>query len=309
MNPTRDMVKEDRALTGISVAYRNPEYVWDRVFPVVQTNGRESDFYFVYDPGNWFRNEARVVAPGDTTPVAGMILSKEPYVAEEYGVKQPLPERILKNQDPPLDLMASAAVYTADKVHLRLETNLANMIFRTGVWANDVDITATSTPWDAAGANIIGDIKAAFDAVRGTGAKRPNTLLVSPDVWEVIAEDASILDRIRYTQRAVLTKDLLAALLEIDRVLIGNTIVNTAPAGAEPVFANVWPEGVLAAYVAPTPGLMMPTAGYTFEAQPMRTRRYWDEDRKSWLVETYEISAFKVVGAGLGCFLHNILAG
>ena len=45
-NPTVGDVHVERPLSNISVAYRNPEYIFDQIFPTVSVQ-KKSDVYFV----------------------------------------------------------------------------------------------------------------------------------------------------------------------------------------------------------------------------------------------------------------------
>ena len=61
--PTRNDVHLNAALTNISIAYKNPSYIAEQVFPVVRVQ-KQSDYYFIFDAGAWFRDEVQVRAPG-----------------------------------------------------------------------------------------------------------------------------------------------------------------------------------------------------------------------------------------------------
>ena len=60
--PTARDVHIDRAATNISIAYRNNAYIAEEVFPIVPSD-KQSDLYFVFDKGSWFRNRSGPRAP------------------------------------------------------------------------------------------------------------------------------------------------------------------------------------------------------------------------------------------------------
>jgi hypothetical protein len=62
---------------------------------------------------------------------------------------------------------------------------------------------------------------------------RPNTLVLSPRVFYALKNHEDILDRIKYTQKGIVTTDLLATLFEVDNVYVAWAVVNTAAQGEE----------------------------------------------------------------------------
>ncbi|NBO09074.1 MAG: hypothetical protein EBV30_06965, partial [Actinobacteria bacterium] len=62
--PTSGDVHVDAILTNISVAYIQEQaaYVASRIFPTVPVE-KQSDKYFIYTKGDWFRDEAQLRAP------------------------------------------------------------------------------------------------------------------------------------------------------------------------------------------------------------------------------------------------------
>ena len=61
--PDMSMVHVDQALTEVSVAYRNTQYVADSVFPVVPVS-KQSNKYFIYSKDN-FRTLDDARRPGE----------------------------------------------------------------------------------------------------------------------------------------------------------------------------------------------------------------------------------------------------
>ncbi|KKM62911.1 hypothetical protein LCGC14_1516840, partial [marine sediment metagenome] len=56
-SPTARQSHIDRALTNVSVAYSNADYIGPQVFPTVPVQ-KQSDKFFVFTKGNWFRDDA-----------------------------------------------------------------------------------------------------------------------------------------------------------------------------------------------------------------------------------------------------------
>ena len=93
---------------------------------------------------------------------------------------------------------------------------------------------------------------------------RPNTLVLSPRVFYALKNHEDILDRIKYTQKGIVTNDLLATLFEVDNVYTAWGVVNTASQGEEDDINFIMGDHALLCYVNPRPAIKQPSAGYIF---------------------------------------------
>ena len=62
-SPTVSDVHREAALDGISIAYKNTNYIWQQVAPIVPVE-KKSDWYYIYGRGDYFRDAVEVRAPG-----------------------------------------------------------------------------------------------------------------------------------------------------------------------------------------------------------------------------------------------------
>ena len=141
-------------------------------------------------------------------------------------------------------------------------------------------------------------------------------MVLSPEVWDVIQDHADFLSRIRTTTDQVVTTDLLARVLELDEVLIANALQDNNQEGAADDLDYIFGKNVLLAYAAPNPGLMQPSAGYTFawtgmfgsNAAGMRMKRFRMEAKASDRVEGESAYDHKLVAAECGAFFTNVIS-
>jgi hypothetical protein len=140
-----------------------------------------------------------------------------------------------------------------------------------------------------------------------TGQKA-NTLVLGATTWSKgLKWNADLTDIIKYTQKGIATPELLATALEFKKVLIGSAIYNTAAEGATPVYADIWSDNALVMYLPDAPGLMTPSAMYTFVSRPFRVRRWMDDVEEAEYVEASCIADFVKVGKGLGYFFSDLI--
>ena len=93
---------------------------------------------------------------------------------------------------------------------------------------------------------------------------RPNTLVLSPFAFNALKNHEDILDRIKYTQKGIVTTDLLATLFEVQHVYVAWSVVNSAAKGATDSVSFIMGKHALLCYANPSPALRKPSAGYIF---------------------------------------------
>jgi hypothetical protein len=270
--PTKGQAHIDKALTNMSVAYIQDEanFIADRVFPQIPVK-KQSDVYFVYNKGDFFRDEARVRA-GASESVGGEygVTTDTPYYCRVHAFHKDVTEQDRANYDEPLDADTDATEFVSQKMLVRREVEWAAKYFKTGVWSREITGVA-ATP----GANQVlqfndpasDPIKAVSDEiVRMAGATgfRPNTIVMTPAVFYALKNHPDILDRIKYTQKGIVTADLLATLFEVDHFHVAWSVVNTANQGATDVIGFVMGKHMFLGYVNPRPAIKKPSAGYIF---------------------------------------------
>jgi hypothetical protein len=105
-------------------------------------------------------------------------------------------------------------------------------------------------------------------------------------------------------------RETLAKLFEIDTIEVMNAIENTAKEGQTAVHAFIGGDHAMLVYAAPEPGLMTPTAGYTFSwtghlgagAMGGRVKSFRLEQIGSDRIEMEMAFAQKLVASDLGYF-------
>lgn len=271
-NPLPSQVHIDTALTNMSVAYIQTadKFISDKVFPVVPVQ-KQSDRYFVYKKEDWFRDEAEERAPGTESAGGGYDIDNTPtYFCRKYAYHKDVTEEDRVNADAPLNPDADATDFTTQKLLLKREILWASKYFVPGVWATEYAGVAASPGtgqvlhWNDVNSTPIEDIDTAKTDILTLTGFEPNTLVLGVHVFSALKNHPQILDRIKYTQRGVITADLLAAILEIEKVLVAKAVKNVAARGANANMQLVFGKHALLCYAAPRPGIKIPSAGYTF---------------------------------------------
>jgi len=294
----------DTALTSVSIAYRNPTYIADQVFPTVGVN-KQSDYYFVFDKGSWFRIPSMSRrAPGQRAARVDYTLSTGSYACVEYAVAKGVPDELRENADDPLSPEAEATEFAADNLLRLHEKRVADIAFGDSSWSSSAN---ASTKWDVDTSDPIGDVNTAREAIQGLIGREPNTMILGYNVWADLKDHPDMLDRIKYTQRGILTSELAASLFQVDKLLIGNALYDSASEGATAVMTQIWGKSMVMLYVPPTPALMTPAAGYTFQWKPMSTARFREDQERQDIFEVRHSVNSRVVSADAGYILKLVV--
>lgn len=306
-------------LTNLSQAIIQQEdnFVAWKVFPIVPVNKR-SDLFYVFTQADFFRSDATRRAVAASTPGVGYKLSTSSYTATPWGVHFDIDDQIRGNADSVLDLdMAAVRRLTIDLL-IRREVDWQSNFFTTSIWNAD---TTPSNTWDNVSSTPVEDVRArAYVMLQNTGYT-PNKFAAGAFVDKRLKDHPDILDRIKYTQRGIITNDLLAAMLDVDAYLplvaSQNTAQESAIAGTAGTYSFIsGGKNGLLTYTPSSPGLMIPAAGYSFawtgylgaNAYGGVVRKFRMEELRSDRVEMEIAFAHVLVAKVLGEFFSNAVA-
>lgn len=277
MRSTPSQVHQDTALSTMSVMYGNDDFIGDLLMPTVYTGGKLSAVYFKYP-----RRE-RLAAPddkvGDRSDVNEMNSSREKVSVSLQGraLQEWVSEDTINNQDAPLNELMDAQEQVLYGLALKREKRIAALMQSTASYGSGFYSTP-STLWDASGSTPIKDVLAGKAATwPGRGAGR-YIGACSLDVYNVLREHPSVLDRVKYTggDPALVTRQALASLFGLDDILIGAAREDTANEGQTEVDARIWGKNFIIARVAPA-SIRNAGFGLQFMDKPTRQIMWYDQ--------------------------------
>jgi hypothetical protein len=310
-------------LHDVSIQYKNQSYIADRVFPVID-GASEKSRIAKYLKGGWFRDDAGIRGPGGRARRGGYVASYDSIQAVEYAFASEVPVEARRaagyDGSPPLKPDQDALEFCADKIDLSKERRVASLVL-TGTWSGVAGEDAEGL-WAAAGATntFISDVRARIKTIRSNTGFRPNTLLLSGNTFDTIVDIEGILDRIKYEEKGVVTKDLLADIFHLNEVLIGDAIYSTAKetkAGTEFSAIDVWEKNATKGsaflfWKPQTPGLKTPSAGYQVrvayeDRQPRRVTRWEEPAEHQDVYEVAEMTDIVQTGSDLGFLWYDTI--
>ncbi len=282
-------VHVDVALTNLSVAYTNEDYVASRVFPVVPVEKR-SDRYFLYNKDAFLRSSGvdkqgrpgSMRRPGSRSTEILFDVSTNPYYCEQLARNYALTDSETHLADAPLQPGIDATIALTEMITLDNEVAVASKAMKRGNYAasNKAQLSTGTTSW-AQNAQTAGsytsfpisvDIPKARKAVIGSLVRSATHILLNYNAAVTLSQNWEYLDKIKYVSREGLTSSGLAPVIGGLSVVEARTQRATSPEGAAVTTGFVWADdqGQDAAlvYYSPmaAPSLKMVAFGLTFEA-------------------------------------------
>lgn len=322
--PTQTAVHVDAVLSNISVAYipKQDQFIAAKAFPMVPVD-HQTDKYWKYTKEDWFRDEARRRADASESSGSGYNLGTDSYSCDVYAHHKDIGDKTKANADKGLNLSEDAVRFVTTRLLLRQELQFVADAFTTGVWGTDVsgavtgNGTTTRTYWnDYANSDPIEDVEDAKEQIlRNTGYKA-NVLIVGYQVWRKLKNHPLFIDRIKFTSSDAITKQIVARYFEVDEILVAESIYVSSKEGASsPTFAFAFGKSALLMYRTPNPGLLEPTAGYTFVwngvsgnlGLPVAISSFRMEHLKAERIEGECAWDNKIVATDLGYFFSGIV--
>lgn len=326
--PTPGDVHVNTPLTQISIAYlqNQDQFVAAQMCPVIPVT-KQSDRYYTYNRGDFFRDQMQKRAPGTPAASVGYRVDNTPtYFCDVWAESKSIPDQLRGNADAVMNLDRDTTEFLTQQALIRREKIFAANLFAAGKWGTDVTGKAAAPgageflQWNDGASTPIEDIRAGKLAVKQATGYPANTLVISEPVWLKLVDHPDLVDRVKYGQTnggpARITREALAALLEIDRILVMGSIENTAGEGLAAVHSFIGGKNALLCHVASSPGLLTPSAAYTFGwtgylgagNEGNRIKRYRWEIIAGDIVEIEMSFDIKLVATELGYFFKDATA-
>jgi hypothetical protein len=306
------------ALTNVSIGVTvdTSEYVATKIFPIVKVPNQTAK-YWKYKRGDWYRSQAQVRGPGqETVGTSFRVESDDAYYCKIYGLHTDIDDVQRANVS---DLFATDAEVTRNlqgQILLKRELEFLSKYFVPSAWANSA---TPAIKWDAANATILKDIRDAKRAIKRTTGMRANKLVIQEEVWDAIQESGELIDRIKGgatgATPATLSQEQVAGMLGLDEIVIAGAISNTAQPGLTDALDFAAGPHALLIHVPQNPGLMTPSAGYTFVWNELygvgpegeRVLKIRMDEKRSDRIDAEANWDSKVLAQDLAYCLHDVL--
>lgn len=319
-NPTQRDVHIDRALTDISVAYKNEEYFARQMAPIVPVN-KDSDTYFVYGKTNLKKRDDKWTPGTRAQQIEWTVSSAPSYVCMEHALEDQIIWKYRDNADDPIRYEQDSVENLQDSILLQDEldgvsffSNIGNYGDGTGTGAT-ANVATPKVPWSsttafgqAGMATPLQDVFQASKLIHQAVLKKPNIMAVTDNVFDVLCVNPQIVELMKYTQGGTVPEEVLARLFRVKKFIVLSTEYDNAPEGKASTGASVWPDYCWLIYAEPTPGIKKVSHSYTMQRKGYPYTKRWVEDAtdSDWL-RNADSYVRKLVDPYAGFMLQGIL--
>jgi hypothetical protein len=294
----------DEVLTNVARGFSNASFVGTNLFPLVEVNkeaGKIPQFpaeaFKVYNTERAIRAKSNRINPEDRTTID--------YILTEHDLEYPIDYREAEEDIYNLEIYATYVV--SEGINLRLEKMVADLCQNLSNYPTGNKVTLSSADkFTTTTSNPFTIFSTAKNAVRSKIAKYPNTCILGASAFNALKEHPSVTDRIKYTEHAVVTEEILKTLLGFENLYVGNAVyVNDSNA-----FNDIWSDNVIVAYVPPKKSdiernVYEPAFGYTLRKKNNPVVDKYDEGGKVHFVRSTDNFISKIVGSDAGYLIND----
>lgn len=296
----------DAVLTNISVGWPNNGLIGDQLFPTVPVK-KQSDKYYLFGREAWLPEIGDLRAPGtEANEIPGFKVSLDTYYAQEHALQVAVTDEERENADSIFSPDRDGTELVTSKIMLGREVAMNAMVTNTANFASGLSTTLSGTAqWsDYVNSSPISDVKTGIRAVHAKIFTEPNVGVFPYQVMSILEDHPDIIERIKYSERAILTPEIIAAVFSLQKVIVPGVAVGAGGVGAAGnaiTGGYLWGKDVLLAWVPPRAGLKIPAFAYEFTwgyngSQAQVVDRWREDKRKSDLIRCQRRYDLKMVG-------------
>jgi len=301
-------VHVDKVLTQISIEWPiNQNFAGPVLFPALNVM-KQSDKYYIFDRETTKLEIHDLRAPGTVAnEIPGRKVSIDTYFANEHALQIPVTDEERQNVDSPLTPDRDATELVTMRIILGREKAMKDMATTAANYAAGHSVTLSGTAqWDVANyatSNPIGDIRTGVRTIHSKLFTPPNVCIIPWLVMSNLEDHPDFIERIKYSERGILTEEIIGSVLGMPNIIVPGTGYSTAGAGVAATSANItylWGKDVILAYVQPGGGQRSIGFGREFVwgygGQAQQVDRWREEPRKSDLVRCSRRYDLKLIG-------------
>ncbi|WP_329505938.1 major capsid protein [Haemophilus parainfluenzae] len=297
---------QDPVLTKLAQGYHNLELIGEVLMPTVEIDkeaGKIPKFgrlaFRLPSTVRNLRGTSNRLDPADITAID--------VALEEHDVEYAIDYR--EENEAIFSLRQFALNTTQDVIALGREKEVATLALDESKYdsGNKVTLSGTSKITSKQA-----DIFAMFDtgirAVKRAIGRKPNVCVIGGDVWAALKEHPAVIEKLKYSQVAIVTPEVFGKLIGIDTVKIGEAVYEESNQ-----LKDIWSDAIVLAYVAPRSTerkgtVYEPSYGYTVRRQGgLFVDTYKENGGKLEVIRTTDIHKPHLLGASAGYLIKGCL--
>ena len=315
--PTGSRIRvADPVLTTVAIGYHNAEYVGHELFPEVPVTARAGKI-IEFDKRE-FKLYRTKRAPGSNIKRIEVGYDGKPYAMTQDALEGlvPIEDDEEAKAVPGIDLGMEAVEGVMETIALGKEYEAASIARNPANYDADHKIDLAAAKWSDDANDPIKDLKAGKEAIRASIGVDPNRVVFSPKAWSALTENAKVKDRYKHTTSQTITTDMIAAAIEVEKVVVGKAVFIEEGA-ADDTLGDVWGRDVVMAYVGASKSdkgkakgrsKRRPSFGYTYclKNHPLVEKPYYENNCRSWIYQVINENTPVLTGVTAGYLFQNV---
>ena len=238
-------------LTTFAVGYKNTELIGRKVVPVVPSVTESGTIYSfgkggfkVYNTDRALHNKIAEKIPDD--------LAKTTYRCEEKSLKEYIDNDELKAAEAygaaqVLKLEQRTINGLQQSLEIQMEKTIADILFSASYYdtGNKLALSGNDCWSDTSNSTPVDQIADGISAAREDMGVEPNSIVLGYDSWLQLKKHPQIIDKIKYSMKAVVTEELVAELLGLKNVFVGKGVYSDDDGD----FADIWTDNAALIYL------------------------------------------------------------
>jgi hypothetical protein len=291
----------DPVLSSLAIGYSNAGYIADKIFPMARVAKEAGKIpkhtkqaFKIMATERALRAKSNRLVPDDRSFID--------FSLEEHDLSVPMDYREGDESDD-LDVEQANTFLAMEGLGLRREKLAADIAFDPANYSANHKETLTSTSkWSVDGVNPLKDISEAGEFVRRDIARRPNKVACGAMAFDTLKNNPFVLERMSSTQLGIMTPQLLAQIIGVDEIVVGDGIWVSDDGNT---VTDIWDDSFLLYYGRPAGpngkrSVYEPNFGYTVFKKTVEVDKYDEEGGKIRNVRATTIFKTVLVGADAG---------
>jgi hypothetical protein len=253
-----------KLLTTASNGYFPKGFIAEEILPAVyvpQTTGKI---------GKYSNNHLRIVntvheGKGPYRQLEAITVSSDTYDIENHGLYDIITDKDMRNYEAPFDAEMDTTLALTLAHLIGKEYGLASALTNPSVITQGTTLSgdAQYNNIDHADSDPLVDKIVADNAIEAVCGAPSNTAIMSSKVFRYLSRHKKILGALGFTQYPPMgiSKEQLATVLQVEKVLVGSAMYNSAKEGQADSLVSIWGKDLIYARII-DPQLREKTLGY-----------------------------------------------
>lgn len=216
----------DQPLSNLVKGRRPEGFIADSLIPISPVD-KQTDIYYTFQHLEWYRDvpEGTLRAPGTEAKKVSITVSSDGYFAPNYALGAEWPVEDEVNADAVLNWARSNALHITDRLMQDYDIRVRDLAVTS---ANVATIFLASSGWNTAARTALTDLFTWRDAFKDMTGLMPNVMIIPRTVLTKLRLNDQIRDVLFGDRGGLATAEQIGALVDIPKVLVPMSQVNTA---------------------------------------------------------------------------------